>query len=236
MIMKTKASCKIIAYLLGLVVPLFLITGCGKTNVAIRENDDNGIPNQDIPYISYYVVNNKTVTNIHYLTASNIDQFHLSKGNDTASFYMQFSNGAVTSDNSHTNEWIFCDSSYDKEGVDQFDFFCQWQTDSAVKLTVGRTYNLNEIRDSKSVPLEETNGFVTYRHTHRDLALITSLSTIAAITDPQPQNSYLIINNIENNTASGTFTLAFSCKPDNYANLRYVNYVKGMFHKVPISQ
>lgn len=228
-----KVTSSIITTLFGLIF-LSFFTSCGKNNVGIGKTEDSGIPSQDIPYVSYYVVNNKTVSNVHYLTADNVQEFQLSKKNDTTSFQLQFSNQAVLSDNSHTNEWIFCESNYDVDGVDQFQFYCQWPTDSTEVLIIGKTYNLNEIRDSKPLSIAESNGFATYRHLHRDLSLVTSFSTLAAITDPQPQDSYLIINNLDNNTASGTFTLAFRCTANNFAATNYVNYVKGVFNKVPV--
>ncbi len=118
----------------------------------------------------------------------------------------------------------------------EFDFVCQWTGDSTATLTPGKTYNLNEMRDNKAVPVTETNGYVSYNHFHTNSILVVSLNSISGVNEPEALNSYLTITKVENNTASGTFSLAFGCTANGNSGNAYSNYVKGVFNKIPITQ
>ncbi len=119
--MRTNQAPTCLSIISILLIVSTLSFSCGKDNIPrnnISDDEESGLPGVENPYIAYYVMNNITVDNPHYLAATSIDNFVLSKRNDTSSFTLRFTNALLKSDNTHTNNWIFCDSSYDINGAD----------------------------------------------------------------------------------------------------------------------
>lgn len=234
--MQNKRAALYFSLLFTLIFATLLSTSCKKgdfVGTTTNSDDETGLPADSISYIAYYVTNSLNAGEPHYMVASGVDGFRINNSSDTGSFTLQFANDALVSDNTHTNDWLFCDAPYDIAGVDNFKFVCRWlNTSFGSNLLSGKTYNLNEIRDNNPVPVSETNGAVTYTHSSKTMAYIAGFNSVSGVSQPQPLNSYLIVSSINNDLAAGTFTLAFGCATSDGS--AYTNYVKGVFNKVPV--
>ena len=178
-----------------------------------------------------YNVNQGKPTTTYYeykvAGAANVLNIHVDNNGDTVNALFMFSgkrvNGFVG-----IPLWKLCEVPYNAAGKDEYIASFQWLSTSGSTLTAGRTYNLN-FPNIPNAPIIGSRGTVRFNHYNASGTLLKSIYTFHAGVD----DSWIKVEKIENNKASGTFFLEFLCIFPGTANGQ-VTTVEGRFNKIPI--
>jgi hypothetical protein len=123
-------------------------------------------------------------------------------------------------------QWQFCDASYQSGGTDEYIVSFEWsRAVDGDKLIEGKTYNLNYY----NVPLADTRGTISYSHFKGN-----SLIKHFYVFDYFTTKSWLKIETIEGNKASGTFLFSFGCIDAGGSSSSITN-VSGRFNNIPVN-
>jgi hypothetical protein len=199
-------------------------------NSSNNNNNNNGNPDPNSAYVRYTLSNG--AGNPPYVNATSIVSFHLyAPSGDTSSVLFNFANDQLSVVNP---SWNLCNANYDAKGKDFFDTYFRWTGSPVKALTAGRTYNLNTFDSYNAMPVSQTTGIATYRHVSSGGTTLESWSTVNNSLGSTGR-SFIKIEKVDNNTASGSFQFVFTCQPTGSGGLN-LNYVTGTFNKIPITQ
>lgn len=201
-----------------------------------NSNTGNGLPDENTAYIAYYAVSDGlVVSQPHYLAATNFAPLTISTHGDTTQVDFNFTNATLKNDATHTNVWDLCDSAYDINGKDIFYGWSEWTGGIQGNLTAGTTYNLSYFKDGVgALAFVSSKGFAFYKHLHTNNSTIVSYNSYFGGNGGNISESFLKIEKIENNTASGSFSIGLpnGCTRSN--GFPYANNVTVRFNKIPI--
>jgi hypothetical protein len=184
---------------------------CCKENATDPDkNNGNGLPDDSKAYVAYYA-NAVGINEPHYGVATFSSPFIITTHGDTTFLNFEFRNKTLENDDTQTNFWDLCDSTYDFKGHDRFLNSIEWTGETQGELTVGATYNLSHHKDGAGnwLSISDTRGASIFVHAHANNAVVVSFNTYFGGNGGNVAESYLKIEKMENNTASGSFSLSF---------------------------
>lgn len=223
---------------------LFIATSC-ICGMCSKDDDQpdnsipgNGLSDDNIAYVAYYAISDGlAISQPHYLVATNFVPLKISTRGDTTQVDFNFANATLKNDATHTNVWNLCDSTYDINGHDIFYGSSEWTGGVQGSLTAGVTYNLSNFKDGVgALTTASTRGYAGYIHFHKNNSIIVRYDSYFGGNGGNVSESFLKIEKIENNTASGSFSIGLLNGCTRSGGFPYANNVTGKFNKIPITK
>jgi hypothetical protein len=199
-------------------------------------NTSNGLPDENTAYIAYYAIGDRLdINEPHYLVATNYSPLVISTQGDTTQVDFNFANATLKNDASHTNVWDLCNSTYNINGRDIFYGWSRWTGGTQGNLTAGTTYNLSYFKDGVgALTFTSSIGIAFYEHRDKNNTVVVRYDSYPGGNGANIRDCFLKIEKIENNAASGTFSIGLRNGCIDSGGFPYGNNITGRFNKIPI--